>query len=138
MAYLKLKKKSWLRRRFIKSPILDNLEDWSDCYLDLKRQILTTSSYQMVGGKRIIEIDGSSGSGRILIEVVGVPNLGFDTIDVPPRDVLTWDSPESLFEVDFLALKQEAEDIIQAISGLKSSSYHIVLEGSHLSLHFFI
>ncbi|MBC7712632.1 MAG: hypothetical protein H7177_04810 [Rhizobacter sp.] len=138
MADFKLKKISWLRRRFIRSASLQNLNDWTDVYEDLKEQILTSSAFQLVGHKGIIEINSTSGTAHVLLEVVGVPKAGFDSRDIEPQDVLVFDHPENSFSVDFLTLKKLATAIMKGIPGPISDTYHIVFDGLNLSLHFFI
>lgn len=138
MAELKLKKINWQRRRFIRSASLAELSDWSDVYEDLKANILTETAYQLVGHKSIVEIESTTGQGHVLVEVVGVPKAGFPSEDVEPREVLVFDFQKSAFNVDFLALKHEAKAIMSGISHRLDSTYHIVFDGDHLALHFFI
>lgn len=138
MAELKLKKISWLRRRFIQSVALHSLNDWSDVYEDLKREILTTSAFQLVGHKGVIQVESRSGTGHVLVEVVGVPKAGFESKDVEPQEVLVFEYPKTIFDVDFLTLKEEAKAIMSSIQKPLSETYHIVFDGNHLALHFFI
>jgi hypothetical protein len=138
MAELKLLKKFWPRRRFIHSEVLRSLNDWIDVYEELKNEILTTSAFQLVGHKRMLEIDSRTGQGYVLIEVVGIPKEGFSSKDVESREVLVFDYPISMFEVDFLTLNEEARAIMGRIQKPLSETYHIVFDGNHLALHFFI
>ncbi|MBC7430378.1 MAG: hypothetical protein H7336_17320 [Bacteriovorax sp.] len=133
-----MKKISWLRRRFIRSASLHNLNDWPDAYEDLKEQILTSSAFQLVGHKKIIEISSTTSVGHVLLEVVGVPKPGFDSKDLEPQDVLVFDYPETGFNVDFLTLNQVVKGLMRGIPGPISDTYHIVFDGLNLSLHFFI
>lgn len=135
---LKLKKKSWLRRRFIVSPPLKSLNDWFDTYQGMKEQILTSSAFQLVGHMGVLEIESNSKTGRVLVEVVGVPRIGFLSKDIEAQEVLVFEHPRSAFEVDFLTLNQEARAIISEIRGSISDTYHIVFDGRNLALHFFI
>lgn len=138
MSELKLKKISWQRRRFIRSKALLSLSDWSDVYEDIKKLILTETAFQLVGHKGIVEIDSQTGKAHVLVEVVGVPKTGFSSEDHEPRDVLVFDYPRTIFEVDFMTLKKEAAGLIVGIQKSLGPVYHIVLDGHHLALHFFI
>lgn len=138
MVDLKLKKISWLRRRFIRSRALSNLNDWSDIYEDMKKEILTETAFQLVGHKGIVEIDSLSDQAHVLVEVVGVPKAGFPSEDQEARDVLVFDYSTTVFDVDFLTLKREAQAIISGIQRPLDPLYHIVFDGHHLALHFFI
>ncbi len=138
MADLKLKKISWLRRRFIRSEALTSLNDWSDVYEDMKKAILTETSFQLVGHKGIVEIDSQSGESHVLVEVVGKPLAGFPSEDHEARDVLVMEHPDTAFNVDFLTLKKEAAGLISGIQRPLDPLYHIVFEGPNLALHFFI
>ena len=138
MAEIKLKKIAWLRRRFVKSELLPDLLAWSDVTQDLKEAIQSTSAFQLLGEQAIVEIDSLTGLGHVLVEVVGVPKSEFPSIDFEAREVLVFDYPKSGFEVDFMTLMQEAKTIISGISRPVDTRYHIVFDGNHLALHFFI
>ena len=127
-----------MRRRFVRSEILSNLNDWSDVFVDLKRTILASSAFQLVGSKSVVEIDTSTSKASVLIEVVGVPKTGILTEDHNPCEILVFEFPENAFNVDFLTLKSEAEAIISGIAQRLKPVYHIVFDGNHLALHFFI
>lgn len=138
MAAIKLKKINWQRRRFIASAELHDLTTWMDADQALKRRILTDSTYQLVGKKSIVEMSSKTGTGRLLLEVVGVPKTDLPTFDVEAQTTLVWESSEEAFKMDFSALKEQAQQIIKASSQGINDTYHIVLDGPKLELHFFI
>lgn len=138
MAAIKLKKINWQRRRFIASAELHDLSLWMDAEQALKRRILTDSTYQLVGKKSIVEMSSKTGTGRLLLEVVGVPKTDLPTFDVEAQTTLVWESAEEAFKMDFSALKEQAQQVIKASSQGINDTYHIVLDGPKLELHFFI
>ncbi len=127
-----------MRRRFIRSALLSNPDNWSDVYEDIKTQVLETSAFQLVGNKGIVEVNSKSGETYVLVEVVGVPRFGIQTEDHEARTVLTFEHPDSAYKVDFLTLKQDAEAIIGGMQQRLDPCYHIVFDSHHLALHFFI
>ncbi|AUN98652.1 hypothetical protein DOM21_07850 [Bacteriovorax stolpii] len=138
MAAIKLKKINWQRRRFIASGDLHDLDLWMDADQTLKKRILTDSTYQLVGKKSIVEISTKTGKGRLLLEVVGVPKTDLPTFDVEAQTTLIWESPKEAFKVDFSALKVQAQQVIKGSNLAINDTYHIVLDGPKLELHFFI
>ena len=139
MAALKLKKMTWLRKRFAKSEALSNALDWMDVSESMKDSLLTSSSFQLVEAqKSIIEMNVKTGNAAVLIEVVGVPSTSIQTIDVGPSEALVYEYPMSVFDVDFLTLNKEASAIMAGIDHPLEEAFHIVFDGTHLALHFFI
>ena len=138
MASFKIQKKSWLRRRFIKSEALHAIEGWSDVSEKLKEKILTDSTYQLVGNKVVLAINAETQETHILVEVLGIPKEGFQILDFEPRECLLYEHPETIFDVDFLTLKDRGRDLIKGIPHHLEDSYHIVFEGEKIALHFFI
>ncbi len=138
MAAIKLKKINWQRRRFIASAELLDLSLWMDADLLLRQKILTDSTYQLVGRKSIVEMSANFKKGRLLLEVVGVPKSDLPTFDVEAQTTLVWESPEEAFKVDFLALKERAGQVLQGSKQSLNDTYHIVLDGPKLELHFFV
>jgi hypothetical protein len=138
METIKLKKRSVPRKRFVISERLNSLDTWFFDYESMKNLILTNSAFQLVGKKVVLEIDEKSNSSSILIEVVGVPSMDLITIDSASREVLIYEYPKSVFDVDFKEVRKVAKGLINSTLGLSETTYHIVFDGSHLSLHFFI
>ena len=138
MSAIKLKKVSWLRRRFVKSEELADLSLWMDEDQKLREKMKTESGLQLVGRKSIIETNSKTQKGHLLLEVVGITQPGFLTQDVSESNVLVLECPEGPFHTDFLALNKKALQIINGTAHSISENYHIVLSGTKLELHFFI
>ena len=134
----KIKKTSWLRRRFVISNTpLDPLS-WSDLSSELKQKILIDSAYQLVGDKTILKVSDKNSDTQVMIEVLGIPKLGLDFIDLEAAECLEYEFPECAFDVDFLTVKERAAELMRAVSYNLEDEYHIVLSGRNLALHFFI
>lgn len=138
MAAYKIKKSARLRKRFILSEALSNLEDGLDISEKLKDQIKTDSTFQLVGDKTIISFNPKTQIGHVLVEVLGIPKVGFKLLDIEPCELLVYNCPESAFEIDFEAIKARASDLMGVITHRLEDSFHIVFNGSNLELHFFI
>ena len=138
MAIQRIKKTSWLRRRFIESPPLKNLETWVDEAAVLKARIHNESTYQVVGDKTILRVNSHSGRVTVLIEVLGIPQINLPYIDLEPTETLICAVAESALDVDFLTLMDRADTLRSKITYSLESDFHIVLEGQNLTLHFFI
>lgn len=138
MASITVKKKTWQRRRFIPSDALLNLHAWMDVAEDLKQRIFRDSTFQLLGNKTILEMNSQTGQGRVLLEVTGVPRASFESFDTIPTEVLVMECPESVFNLDFMTLKNRAAEVQKAISAPVALTYHIVLSGTKLELHFFV
>jgi hypothetical protein len=138
MAVQKIKKTAVARRRFIQSRALPNLETWMDEGESLKHTIVSESTYQLVGDKTILSINSKTQHAHVLIEVLGIPQLGLSYVDMEAVEVLVCELPETVFSVDFLTLKERAEALKQKIAHSLEDSYHIVFEANHLALHFFM
>jgi hypothetical protein len=135
---LKIKKSSWARRRFIESAPLKSVEAWMDEASRIKQQILTDSSFQLVGDKVHLQVNSGTDVARVLVEVLGIPRAGLNVVDLEPCEVLVYNYPEDLFSVDFLTLKKTAVELKSKLSYSVAEDYHIVFEGKNLALHFFI
>ncbi len=138
MAAIKLKKISWQRRRFIAGKALSDIHNWMDEKENLKEGILTNSTFQVIGQKSLIEVDSAALTTRVLVEVVGIPQAGLSSFDLEACDVLVFAPDESGLEMDFESLNARARDIIHGIAHPLSKTYHIVVEGAKLELHFFM
>lgn len=138
MAIQKLKKMTWLRRRFIKGKVLLNLETWMDEAEGLKQRILTDSTFQLVGNKVILSFNPETQDGHVLFEVLGIPGSTLQYYDQEPGETLVCDLGISAFDVDFLTIIKRAVDLKRQIAHSLEESFHIVFEGRNLTLHFFI
>lgn len=134
----KIKKTSWLRRRFIKSKALLEVLSWTDEASALREQILMDSAYQLVGDKVIVNINRKTQDAHVMIEVLGIPKIGLAFTDLEASTSLVYDFEESAFDVDFLTIKKRAEEIFRAVSYNLEDNYHIVFKAHNLALHFFI
>jgi hypothetical protein len=138
MAVQKLKRLTWLRRRFIKGKALRNLESWMDEAEILKNKILTDSTFQLVGNKVILSFNPETQSGHVLFEVLGIPGSTLQYYDQEPGETLVCDLEVSAFDVDFLTIINRAVALKRQIAHHLEDSFHIVFEGRNLTLHFFI
>lgn len=138
MAAYKIKKSAQLRKRFIQSEALDNNESGFDVSEKLKDQIKTDSTFQIVGDKTIFRINPKTQISHVLVEVLGIPKVGFKILDLEPCELLVYSCPESAFEIDIEALKARAADLMGVITHRLEDSFHIVFNGLNLELHFFI
>lgn len=140
-APLKMTKKAQLRKRFVSTgPLLnpENWAEWSDLAATLKTQILKDSTFQLVGNKTILRIDSSGNRAHVLLEVLGIPQLGLGYTDQEALEVLVYEFPENIFEIDFFAVRDRARDIKRKIAHELDDVYDIVIEGHYLALHFFM
>lgn len=138
MAAFKIKKSARLRSRFIQSEALNKFESWFDISEKLKDQIKTDSTFQLVGDKTMLTIDTKTQTSHVLVEVLGIPKVGFKIIDQEPCELLIYSFPESAFEIDFDTVKARASDLMGVITHRLEDSFHIVSDGLNLELHFFI
>lgn len=138
MAAYKIKKSARLRSRFIQSEALDKFEIGFDISEKLKDQIKTDSTFQLVGDKTVISYNAVTQSCHVLVEVLGIPKVGFKLIDQEPCELLQYACPESAFEIDFETLKARASDLMGVITHRLEDTFHIVSDGLNLELHFFI
>jgi hypothetical protein len=138
MAIQKIKKTSWLRRRFIQGKALRNLDTWLDEAEILKNKILTDSTYQLVGDKVILSFNPLTKIGHVLFEVLGIPGSSLQYVDLEPGDTLICELELGPFDVDFLTVIARAEALKQKITHSLEETFHIVFEGHNLALHFFI
>lgn len=138
MASLKLKKISWQRRRFIPSKALLDIHNWMDEREHLKESILNDSTFQVLGQKSVIEVNSVDFSARVLIEVVGIPKTELKSFDLEACDVLVFAVDSEALDLSFLELNSKAREILNGIAQPLSKTYHIVVEGAKLELHFFM
>ena len=138
MATQKIKKTSWLRRRFIKGSALQNPDSWVDEAFGLRKKIRSDSTFQLVGDKAELQVSFTRDEIHVLIEVLGIPQMGLSIIDQEPSEVLIYEFSEKAFEVDFATLKERAHELKRKISYPLEDSFHIVSEAENLALHFFI
>lgn len=138
MAAFKIKKLSRLRRRFIQSEALASLESWFDVSEKLRDQIKTDSTFQIVGDKAHLSFNSKSQMAHVLVEVLGIPQVGHQILDSEACEFMVYKCPEAPFEVDFAAIKARALDLMSVINLPLESAYHIVSDGLNLELHFFI
>lgn len=137
MGVLKLKKMKWQRRRFLKSAPITDLSSWMDVDASLRQRLLTESTFQLVGGKSILEISAQNQSASLLLEVLGVPTPSFLTVDLMPLEVLVLECPEESFKIDFEAVMGRARQVMNGAVQPISETFHLVIEGAKLELHFF-
>jgi hypothetical protein len=138
MAAYKIKKSARLRSRFIQSEALDKFGMGFDISEKLKDQIKTDSAFQLVGDKTIISHNAKTQISYVLVEVLGIPKVGFKLIDHGPCELLQYVCPESAFEIDFETLLGRASDLMGVITHRLEDTFHIVSDGLNLELHFFI
>lgn len=136
MEPFKLTKKTWGRRRFIRTSLNSPIELWEEEALKLRETILTTTNLQIIGPKAIIEINGKSAG--ILLEVIGIPSDELETVDWESVVSLIYQFPEDVFEADFIKLIQVAGEIKQKIPHKTLGLFHIVIDGHKIGLHFFM
>jgi hypothetical protein len=136
MEPLKLIKKQWGRRRFIKRDLTGPLELWEEESLKLRETILTTTNLQIIGPKAIIEMN--QGKAAILLEVLGLPMEELEIIDWADSVALIHPCSETVFEADFPELLKLAGNLQQKIPHKVKDLFHIVIEGNKIGLHFFI
>ncbi len=136
MNTLKLLKKTWGRRRFIKSGPIADLLAWEVDALLLKEFVLTKTNLQVVGSKVIIEMRAQLAA--VMIEVLGLPVANVSIIDLEGSDVLIHSYGDSVFEADFKTLLSKAREIQQKSPHLLEDFFHIVLDNHKIALHFFM
>ncbi|MBY0413516.1 MAG: hypothetical protein K2Q18_05095, partial [Bdellovibrionales bacterium] len=135
-APLKIKKISVLRKRFILGPSLlgqDLWPSWMDAALDLKQKIITDSTYQLVGDKVVLRVNEDSKSAQVLLEVLGIPQLGLRHLDQGPSEILIYEFPETIFDLDFAAIVDRAMALRTKIAHDLEEGYDIVFEGRNLA-----
>ena len=138
MSAYKIKKSAWLRRRFIQSEILPNLESWFDISEKLKELSKTDSTFQLLGDKSIIAIDKNSQNSHVLVEVLGIPKVNLNVVDFEPCELLIYQYPQTAFSIDFETVKARALNLMSVITTPLEDHFHIVSDGLNLELHFFI
>lgn len=136
MEPFKLIKKTWGRRRFIRTSLHCPIELWEEEALKLRETILTTTNLQIIGPKAIIEVNGKSAA--ILLEVIGLPSDELETADWESVVSFIYQYPESVFEADFVKLLKVAQEIKQKIPHKTLGLFHIVIDGYKIGLHFFM
>ncbi len=138
MSAYKIKKSAWLRRRFIQSEMLLNLESWYDVSEKLKELSKTESSFQLLGDKSILSINKKSNRAHVLVEVLGIPKLNLKVVDFEPCELLIYQYPQSAFSIDFETVIARAFNMMSVIASPLKDDFHIVSDGLNLELHFFI
>ncbi len=133
---LRLFKKSWGRRRFVQSALMDDLLAWEEAALALKEIILMKTNLQIVGSKVVIELRGQNA--RIMIEVLGFPITIVSMTDLNSSWVMIHPYSKSIFEADFKTLLSTAREIKQKSPHPLEDFFHIVLDNHKIALHFFI
>lgn len=136
MEPLKLIKKQWGRRRFIRHELKVPLELWEEAALKLRETILTTTNLQIIGPKAIIEMN--QGKAAVLLEVLGLPVDELECVDWADSVTLIHPCSESVYEADFPELLKLAANLQQKSPHKVKDLFHIVIEGNKIGLHFFI
>ena len=138
MGAYKIKKKAWLRRRFIQSEALLDLGSWFDVSEKLKEISKTDSTFQLIGDKSIMALDSKSENAYVLVEVLGIPKINLKIVDLEACELFVYQCSETAFSVDFETLKTRALDLMSVIKLPLEDHFHIVSDGLNLELHFFI
>lgn len=136
MTALKLIKKNWGRRRFVKKEITGDLYLWDEAAYELREQILTSTNLQIVGPKTILQFEKDKI--YVLIEILGLPVKELTLVDFEEKTVLIYHCPESVFEADFKSMRSRAREIQQKIPNPVEEFYHLVLDNHKIELHFFM
>lgn len=141
MTTVKLKSQQFKKRRFVSSDEFITIDGWYDSAQRLREKILRHSSFQLVGGKTILEsfneINGQEKL-SLFFEVIGPPQTGFQHFDLDPVEVLSFVAEENPFKVDFLTIKEKAMAIKASIPRKLRSKVQFVIDGTKLELHFFV
>ena len=138
MGAYKIKKSAWLRRRFIQSEILLDLESWFDVSEKLKEISKTDSTFQLLGDKSIMSMDSKTQNAYVLVEVLGIPKINYKVVDLEPCELLIYQYPQTAFDIDLVTLKARALSLMSVIMTPLEDHFHIVSDGLNLELHFFI
>jgi len=136
MSTLKLFKKSWGRRRFVRSGAITDLLAWEESAITLKELILTKTNLQIVGSKVIIELRAQEAC--VMIEVLGLPVTDLSVIDFESSEVLIHTYGDSIFEADFKTVLSKAREIQQKSPHPLQDFFHIVVDNHKIALHFFM
>jgi hypothetical protein len=137
MKEIKLIKKKWERRRFIKGASFSVFENWFDEWEELKEKIKQHSSFQRIGSKSIVEANLKTRAFCVLAEVVGVPAPGFKLVDFPPHELYSLELPKGPFLTTIEDIYETAGEIGGNKTLALSDFFHIVLENDQIALHFF-
>ncbi len=153
MKKLQLKKTSFIRKRFLKTPPLKKPEEWLVELENLKEFIREKSNLQMVGTKIYFEITKKSELPRMMLEVIGTPvqegllafKLGLELFDQEDSEVYVHKlSKIDLFSTDFRELIQTGRTFYRSIDKLLAGSeshfyetFRLVFDNEKIELHFF-
>ena len=141
MTTLKLKSQHFKRRRFVRSDEIITFDAWYDSARRLREKILRDSSFQLVGGKTIVEsinVNNEQEKLTLYFEVIGPPQTGFQHFDLDPVEVLSFVAEENPFEADFLTINEKALGIKASIPRKLTPKMQFVIDGTKLELHFFV
>lgn len=140
MQPLKIKKKEWGRRRFVRSLLPVSIDLWHEELLKLKDKILTETTLQIIGPEAVLELNEAD-EAHLLVEVLGLPTDTLDLVDSEGAETFVYLCPESIFELDFSGLIKRAREIQRTLKSKFPQSmepvFHIVIDGQKIALHFF-
>lgn len=139
------------RKRFIKTPALQDPAEWLGQLTALKEWLFRESSFQIVGTKVYFEISTLDWGTkpRMMLEVVGVPLLSQDNslelIDQEACDVFVYKLESDLFHLEWSELIQSARTLAGPLENTLRKSedtalgevFHIVYNNEKIELHFF-